>query len=308
MRVAILPTGGMELRGVPPALERLFPGHEFYPVPKRSEPPVPFDSFTSSDKALRLDMPNGNVDKLVEQMAAELVPGRRGHAPDLLLVLEDLEVPNKHQPGVVVQVFRDATVRHVAELGRAHPKLASQVEAALLSKASFHLAVPMIEAWIFADPDGPAHAAVPPLRLPPSWVHTRDAEDFLTADPAYLADDCGDCAAWRALPPGRAKHHKPEWRRERRELHPKAFLSWLCRDPAANKCSRYRETHEGARALELLDWTAALRISGHCTFLRALVEDLSDGLRAVPAFPIDGEPSALTSHRQRRENPVLRNI
>jgi hypothetical protein len=80
MRVAILPTGGMELAGVPPALKALFPAHEFDSIPKRPDPPVPFDSFTSSDKPLMPHEPNGNVDKIVQQMAAELVPGHRGGA------------------------------------------------------------------------------------------------------------------------------------------------------------------------------------------------------------------------------------
>ncbi len=206
-----------------------------------------------------------------------------------------------------MQVFREATARHVGKLrGQGSPGLADRVEAALLAKASFHLAAPMIEAWLFADPSGPGNATVPAARLPPSWEHTRDPEDFLTRDPVYLADDCSACAAWHALPPRRAQDHKPAWQREQREAHPKAFLSWLCRDPAANKCSHYRETHEGADALRRLDWTSALRVPDHCTFLRALVEDLADGLGTPPAFP--GNVSPLTSHRQRRESPVLRNI
>src|SRR5579871_6918076 len=67
-------------------------------------------------------------------------------------------------------------------------------------------------------------------------------EDFLTRDAAYLSDDCSACTAWHALPPWRAKSSMPEWIREQRELHPKAFMAWLCRDPSAKKCSRYRET------------------------------------------------------------------
>lgn len=37
MRVVILPTGRTEWYGLPRALARLFPGHEFTPVPTRSE-------------------------------------------------------------------------------------------------------------------------------------------------------------------------------------------------------------------------------------------------------------------------------
>lgn len=225
-------------------------------------------------------------------------------------MLEDLEVPNKQTADIVVQIFRDATIKHVDELRRKErPGLAETVKEALLAKASFHLAATMIEAWLFADPRGPEKATVPLARLPPNWGHTRDPENFLTNDPAYLADNCGDCTAWHALQPNQRKNsHKPAWKREQRELHPKAFISWLCRDPTANKCSHYRETHEGARALGDLDWTAALRVPEHCTFLRALVQDLADGLGTVPAFPIDGDASPVTSHKQQRQTPVLRNI
>src|SRR5690348_506671 len=124
MRVAILPTGRMEFLGVPPALEVLFPAHEFHSISKRPNDKEPFDSFTSSGKPLVPTDEKGNVDKLVEQMAAELYPGRRERSPDLLVVLEDLEPVNARQPAVVVQVFRDATVRHVAQLRRRDPRLA----------------------------------------------------------------------------------------------------------------------------------------------------------------------------------------
>ena len=310
MRVAVLPTGRMELEAVPPALAALFPAHDFYPVPLRLGEPVPFDSFTSG-RALVPGGRNGNVDKIVGQMASELVDGRRGRggpAADLVLVLDDLETPNKHQAEVVVQVFRDATVRHLRDLRLTDPGRADRVADALRWRASFHLAVPMIEAWLFADPNGPGNAGVRADRLPPNWEKSRDPEDFLTHDPAYLADDCRACTAWRALPPHKVKDHKPAWRTEHRELHPKAFLAWLCRDPAEKKCSQYQETHEGVAALRSLDWTAALSAQQHCTYLRALVQDLAAGLDTTPAFPALGTAAALTSHLQRRAAPVLRNI
>ena len=193
MRVAILPTGRMEHLGVPHALHALFPNHDFYSIAKRSSDKEPFDSFTSSDKPLMLGKPNGNVDKIVEQMAAELFPGRDGRAPDLLVVLEDLELPNMHQPEIVVQLFRDAIARHVGKLRGSSPPRADKVEEALLSKASFHLAVPMIEAWLFADPDGPRNAGAPSERLPPNWERAKDPEEFLTQDPGYLVDNCSTC-------------------------------------------------------------------------------------------------------------------
>lgn len=297
----------MEVLGVPPALRALFPAHEFYSISKRPRGDEPFDSFTSSGEALDLASPNGNVDKIIQQMAAELVPGRDGRAPDLLVVLEDLEPPNLHQPAVVVQIFRDAIARHMARLQRDTPWLVDRVEEALRSKASFHLAVPMIEAWLFADPNGPRNAGAPSERLPSNWESAHDPEAFLTRDPVYLADDCSACTAWHGLLPRRKKDHSPGWLKQRREVHPKAFLAWLCRDPAEQNCSRYRETHEGAAALGALDFSAALRSPEHCTYLRALVEDLADGLGEKLSLPTGGVAPS-TSHRERRASPSLRNI
>jgi hypothetical protein len=316
MRVAILGTGRMELRGLPPALESLFPGHEFYPIFRNHKDSEPFDSFTSWGRPLTLTQANPNLVEIVEEMASTLVPGRKGDPPDLLFVLEDLEIPNKQQPEVVVQVFREAAARHVEKLRSSDPKRADRVLRALRSKASFHLVTPMIEAWLFADPNGPRNAGVPEDRLLPNcWEQSRDPEDFLTRDSGYLEDDGSTCTAWRALPPRKAKEHKPGWHTEQREAHPKAFLKWLCRDPAEKNCTRYRETHEGADALNRLDWDAALNPSPdqprrleHCTYLRAFVEDLADGLGESPSWPVGGRVSPHTDHRMQRTTPMLRNI
>lgn len=54
MRVALVPTGRTEWHGLGPALTRLFPEHEFYPVPSAEEVEsypnntFPYDGFTSN--------------------------------------------------------------------------------------------------------------------------------------------------------------------------------------------------------------------------------------------------------------------
>jgi hypothetical protein len=76
MRVLVLPTGRMALLGMSAALKGLFPAHDFEAIAERDD--KPFDGFTSSGRPLTPTKPNGNVDKIVQQMAAELVPGRGG--------------------------------------------------------------------------------------------------------------------------------------------------------------------------------------------------------------------------------------
>jgi hypothetical protein len=224
------------------------------------------------------------------------------------VILDDLEIPNTHTPEVVVQAFRDATKRHVQGLRASNPYLADRVADALQSKASFHLAAPMVEAWLFADPDGLRNAKVPELRLPANWEQARDPEAFLTQDPDYIDDDCSKCSEWQTLTGPKQKDHKPAWLRLERERHPKAFLAWLSRQPSEKKCSAYRETHEGADALKILNWRDALRSREHCKFMRALIADLADGLGEMPFEMDGGSLSPHTSHRRRHQDRILRNI
>lgn len=60
MRVAILPTGGLEWEALPDALQTLFPEHDFYSVPTREEvnaygEDYPAPSFTSGDASKLLE-------------------------------------------------------------------------------------------------------------------------------------------------------------------------------------------------------------------------------------------------------------
>lgn len=285
------------------ALKSLFPDHDFDCLTKR--PDEPLDGFTSCVVQAHDE---GNVDKLVGEMASALVPGRRGDPYDLAFVIEDLELKNKRQPAVVVEAFRNAVLRHLEKLERENARLAERVRGALLAKASFHLAVPMMEAWLFADPAGPANAGVLEGRLPPNWQSRRDPEDFLTLDPDYLSDTGASCERWLALPPKRQKDHKPLWLRPAsRGEHPKAFLAWLSRAPAERECTGYRETHEGASALQRLAWANVLANPAHCTYARALIDDLADAL-GEPSPAGAGAAAPLTDHRERRVAPVLRNI
>ncbi|MBK8940758.1 MAG: hypothetical protein IPM79_24865 [Polyangiaceae bacterium] len=222
------------------------------------------------------------------------------------MVVDDLELCNADQPGVVVQVFRDAVGRHMRKLAGLRAGVVTRVQQALLERASFHLAVPMIEAWLFADPQGPANAGVPTQRLPPQWAAHQCPEDFLTLDHNYASAPA--CAEWLKLPlPKQTKSSRPQWLIDARERHPKAFLSWLCREEVPRKCSAYRETHGGADALRDLDWQAILaRPPGEMRFLRALVDDLAEacGNTSLRQTSVASE----TSRMARRTPQVLRNI
>ena len=100
MRVGLLVTGRMEVCGLPDALMNLFPTHDFYAITARSDG-TPFDGFTSG--RLPVSGAKRNVDKLVEALSAELVPGRKGDPPDFIFAIDDLELVNSDQPEVVVK-------------------------------------------------------------------------------------------------------------------------------------------------------------------------------------------------------------
>ena len=124
MRVAVVPTGVMELRGLGECLSRLFPGHVFEVVPRVPARPgreaEPFSqSFTARQAAPRpgpADAPT-NLTKLVQELAGQLYPRRRD-AADVAVVVDDLELFNDDQPGVVVEVVRAAVRSHVARAAR----------------------------------------------------------------------------------------------------------------------------------------------------------------------------------------------
>jgi hypothetical protein len=321
MLVRLIPTGQAELLGLAVCLGRLFPGHDFATVPARVDPDgrrVPFDGFTSS----RLSSPENvgtRLPRLVAQLAAEVYPGRDGTSADLAVLIDDLELDNADQPQVVVACVREAVHLHIAELAQHRSaETVHRVERALLARASFHLAAPMIEAWFFADPAALVMAGVPAERLPPRLRRDVDVEDFETDDAPFSNDDGTICAALlarNARRPSRkserapwALARRPELPGYRRERHPKAYLSWLCRDPSSERCTAYRESDHGRSALEGLPWARVLGSPRHCRFARTLVNDLAEVLGA-PAVPLPpGEEHPLLTRSGATAARVLRNV
>lgn len=317
MRVALIPTGRMEWEALRPALLRLFPGHDFECLPTREElasnagMEFPIASFTSCDVGRLFGRPN-NADKLVERAAAEALGDRRRAAADLVVILEDLELDNQQQPREVVQVVREAAQRHLAKLSH-ETRTADRTRRALRERVSFHLAAPMIESWLFADPLGPGHAGVPAARAP--RLRETDPEDFETADAEYACATESACTFWQSLPDQRRsqrerkKKLRPTWAiRPDRARHPKAYLQWLCIDPTAKSCTTYDETTGGARALARLDWASVLG-SPQMPFLRALVADVADALDQEPSVGLVDAPQAPMTSRQRAPaDAILRNL
>ena len=268
MRVGVITTGTAELAGLHVALKGLFPDHEFTPIPER-RPDRPFNGFTSSkiSGSDPVDI-QSTAGKLVRAAAAAL------EHHDRVIILDDLEIDNLDQIPAVLEYVR----AHVETYRRWFSSTYGQTEANALvdrlrTRASFHLAVPMLESWFFADP-----AALPRMNVTgtPKFAPAGDPERFQTSDQAYDADDCSNCTAWLAIAdPKKRRANCPEWDRVDRQRHPKAYLAWLMKDPGNKRCSQYRETKQGVTALQALDWQRSLVNPDHCAYMRALVFDLS---------------------------------
>lgn len=309
MRVALIPTGDLELGGLALALGRAFPDHDFHTVAFSVDPPLPrpFRSFTSARLPLAsLREPDSSLSELVGAVVDQLYPEP---SCDFVVVLDDLELFNTDNVDVVVDEFRGAVARHLQRIQARDPAAVTAVRGLLRTSASFHLAVPMIESWLFADPQGPSRAEAPPERLPPRLLAGRDPERFMTDDLDYSRDEGHLCTQWRALPAYAQTKSTPEWLKPThpREEHPKRYMAWLCRAPNNRRCSTYCDEH-GARALAELQWSAALSNPDHMCFLRSLVVDLADALACRPSLWHAGCVAPSTSIHHIQGDPILRNI
>lgn len=314
MRVAILPTGRTEWHGLGQALGRLFPDHEFYCLPSRAEvdsnpESFPYQGFTSCAlTAVHESDPPETALELVSRAAQEALGDRRHEAADLVLIIDDVELPNIEQIDRLVAVMRKAVEAHLAGLRRTG--YYERTSAALSGKVSFHLVAPMIEAWFFADPEALARAGVP-AGATVCFGDDIDPEAFETTDARYLTAREADCPTLAALSPARKKKLRPKWLGALpRERHPKGYLQWLCRAPAEHSCTSYSETESGGPALAEIHWQSLFgRPDTHFAFLRALVEDLEDGLGCAPAVgTVGGIASPLTARSKAPRDPVLRNL
>lgn len=312
MKVALFVTGVTELLGLERALKERFPDHEFEALvfqKRRHGRAEPFPSFTSA--TLSADAPLLDDEPLMK--LAQRVVDHQHQDADLVLLLDDLELTNIGRANVVVSRVRGAFKKLIDDCLDARGGLAADRLARWLRKTvSFHLAAPMVESWLFADPNGLTHASVPGARLPSPAHLGQNPEQIALTDPAYLNDDGAYCACCKQ--PGCANQPsklRPLWLgtgvQGRREQHPKAALAWLHRDAYAERCSSYKESEHGAESLARLNWCAALRDPAGMTFLRALHNDLAEGL-GERALILPGTSAPETTFWSGRTSGVLRNL
>jgi len=280
-RVQLIVTGDMEWAALAASLRHAFPGSklDFLPTQKVHD-------FTSS----RLGHHPGCVPGLktrAQSMAQAIVsafaPGRFLNAvPDLVLAVDDLELVNMDQPQAVTAYLAREIELTIKDRQFLMPD-ETRVRGLLRSRASFHLLVPMPEAYFYAEPAALVRAGAKAASR--FDVALRDTEDFEVDDPSY-----------RGWLEKRAPHAVEPHR------HPKQYLRYLC-DPAASVERAYRETREGARALEELAWSKVTARAGREAYARAMLEDFADGIGTTWQSP--GPVAQLTA---RRGGGLLRNL
>lgn len=264
-RVALLVTGKTE-EALHQSLKRLFPDVEFVMRPRR-------DGFTSGPlpptpllHTLGTAPRPTDVERLAEALIAEVEPGRRDQKPpDLVVLVDDLELENQDWPERAIEHVRTAVRTHLEQ--HPWPSATSRERAyeRVRERCSFHLFAPMVEAYFFREPAALARAGA--TRASRFDASAADVEiRFEVNDPDFLA------------PPDRSREEKlPPWATANRARHPKHYLQFLC-DPTGTEPRAYVETKGGQAALRDLDWPAVLAAEEHVRFMRSLIHDLADAL------------------------------
>lgn len=298
MRVRLVVTGDLEKAALGTSLEHVLRAAG---ADVTFEPPLLLSGCAMTTERLPDPAdPDSRMRSPFRRMASALIteilvaPKRGASLPDLVLGIDDIELANIHQPGVVTAWL----VRAINEvLAERYPSLAARDRArvALRERCSFHLLVPLAEAYFFGDPAALSRAGVPagtPLHLV-----SADVEAFETNHPDFLAQAAVENAE-------KAATGRDWWREER---HPKRYLDFLL----ACVGRIYSETQEGARALESLAWPdIAVQGGGAAVaFARALFEDLSDALTITsPLGAGAASPWTYPARTVRRGTLTLRNF
>jgi hypothetical protein len=312
MRVSLIPTGQAELQGLASALQARYHEHDFVGVADESrgsaggsrQPYSGISSYRLGED--RVAHPPESAVELIGRSVQEALGDRDTRPSDLVVILDDAELANADQPERMVAVMRSAVMRHIESIRVVRTR--ERTATVLREKVSFHIAMPMLEAWFFADPNALERAGVRPDAIP-RFNEDWDPECFDVNDDGYLSALEGDCKAWSCLPAEKQRKLRPKWLGAgERKKHPKGYLQWLCIEPGDRKCTRYSEAECGATALAGIQWDLLLRgPRGRMRFLRAMVEDIDDGL-GNEFGSIGPVPTVVTSRSRDLRDCVLRNI
>jgi hypothetical protein len=233
-----------------------------------------------------LPQTNKPVPKMIDlanTMIAEVLYSNTGQRPDLVLVIDDLELNNAGQEALVARHFRLAIE---AAINKSPKFMQKEVEIRRLlrERCSFHLLKPMVESYLFGDGKALQKVTSKKAKLPAGL----DLEQFETNDDDYLPH----CKAINARHPD-----APNWREE---CHPKRYLQFLNPD--------YSETGHGKAALEALNWGSLTNNAAHLQVIRALFTDLAQWFGIPNPLPGQAHPEFWVPSAGQHGSMVLRNM
>ncbi|MBI4815592.1 MAG: hypothetical protein HY791_05020 [Deltaproteobacteria bacterium] len=203
-------TGTLERVALPASIGRPFGAHAKFVVA-----PGEVSSFTSTP----LSNPSRRVLDTIDKFADKLLFEVDTHEDAHVVGVDDLEF---NDPELTVGAVRAAIERRLQYRWRS--LVARQrARSRLVERCSFHLLVPMPEAYFFGEPDALKRARADQS---PSLFNaeTTDVEHFEVEDPIYL----GVPEMTPALAPN-AEVRKRTWAKsvELRRRHPKLYLKFL---------------------------------------------------------------------------------
>lgn len=268
----LIVTGDAEKKSLHKSLQKIFPTHTsdgdlvVWDTPRKADGATGYQ--LSADAP-----PSASMNSLVNVMFTELLAGKTpGSAPpDLVVVIDDVELGNVGQENIIVEAFKVAVNAKLLDLESKHSaahfkKIKSRAQAC----CAFHLLRPMVESYFFADPATLGVCGVP-LMQGPSLVHQTDVECFDAMTDKNLK--------WQALyqdENSRKQINDAWWKTE---CHPKRYLTHLL---SVNGAPEYQETVLGAKMIEATDWAAVAKLKTDAPIISSLLEDIGDWFGVAP--------------------------
>ena len=301
-RIKLIVTGDSEKAALHRSLAQCFPTHTASGDSVVWDTPRAVKGVTS----YRLNpaaSPSTPMKNLVEAMFAEALNSKqpKGTPPDLVIVVDDVELGNAGQEGVIVQAFQTAVKDKLNALQQQQSASKfSRIQARIQTACSFHLLCPMVESYFFADSATLAVGGVP-TSVSPQLGHPTNVEQFNASSDKH--------PDWQALCQSEnSRQHSLAnlwWQTER---HPKRYLSHLL---DISGVGDYFETTLGAQMIEAVNWNRVAKTSTDSPIISALLEDIWSWFAQTPPLGDCVGQSSPATYQVRTLRPtqkLLRNI
>ncbi len=244
--------------------------------------------------------PHKSMLAMANKMLAALEPGKdRQRQPDLIILIDDVELGNLGRESVLADHFKAALQLLVQQKFPVQSD-ANRIFTTLREKCSFHVFKAMPEAYFFADANL-AHHGAPIAAAQWQGNPPADVETMQTTDPN---PEWNQFCAWKDK---QQQRNNPSWATRK---HPKAYLEHLQKTAGITTGIEYDEVDQGATWLQELNWNTIGQSGNDCVpCARALFQDLADWFGvANPLGSGSTHPSFYPALNVRPDQLLLRNM